>query len=86
VELVGGRSLLASYFSLVSCLAYFWTLMMEAICSSETSVDFQRTKRHYIPRDHLYENFKPYIMLLNSRRISVKVDVLKLSTCMKLGS
>jgi hypothetical protein len=22
---------------------------MEAICSSETSVDFQRTTRHYIP-------------------------------------
>jgi hypothetical protein len=26
---------------LVSCTAYFSTLKMEAICSSETSVDFQ---------------------------------------------
>jgi hypothetical protein len=28
---------------LVSCLAYFFTLKMEAISSSETSVDFQWT-------------------------------------------
>jgi hypothetical protein len=36
---------------------------MEAICSSETSVDFQQTTRRYIPedgalRDHRYENLK----------------------------
>jgi hypothetical protein len=29
------------------------TLKMEAICSSETSVDFQQTTRHYIP-DELF--------------------------------
>jgi hypothetical protein len=33
---------------LVSCLAYSWTLKMEGICSSETSVVFQRTTRLYI--------------------------------------
>jgi hypothetical protein len=33
---------------LVYCLAYS-TLKMEAKCSSGTSVDFQRTTRHYIP-------------------------------------
>jgi hypothetical protein len=38
-------------FTLVSCLAYSSTLKMEAKCSSETSVDFQRTTRHYIPED-----------------------------------
>jgi hypothetical protein len=37
--------------ALVSCLAYTSTLKMEAICSSETSVDFQRATRRYIPED-----------------------------------
>jgi hypothetical protein len=35
----------------VSCLAYSSSLKMEAICSSETSVDFQRTTRRYILQD-----------------------------------
>jgi hypothetical protein len=32
------------------------SLKMEAICSSETSVDYQRTTLRY-----LYENLKPYM-------------------------
>jgi hypothetical protein len=36
---------------LVSCLAYTSTLKMEAVRSSETSVDFQWTTRRYIPED-----------------------------------
>jgi hypothetical protein len=36
---------------LVSCSAYFFTLKVEAICSSETSVDTHRTTRRYIPED-----------------------------------
>jgi hypothetical protein len=36
-------------FTLVSCSAYPSTLKMEAICSSETSVDFQLTTRRYMP-------------------------------------
>jgi hypothetical protein len=40
---------------------------MEAICSSETSVDFQRITRRYIPEDiglhnHRCENLKSYII------------------------
>jgi hypothetical protein len=38
-------------FTLVSCSAYFFILKMEAICSSETSVDTQRTTLRYIPKD-----------------------------------
>jgi hypothetical protein len=38
-------------FMLVSCLAYSSTLNMEAICSSENSVNFQRTTWHYISED-----------------------------------
>jgi hypothetical protein len=39
---------------------------MEATCSSETSVDFEWTTRHYIPEDrtahkHCCKNFKPYM-------------------------
>jgi hypothetical protein len=49
-------------FTLVSCSAYFPTLKMEAICSSETSADFQRTTRRYIPEDithnHRCKNLK----------------------------
>jgi hypothetical protein len=38
-------------FTLISYLAYFSLLKMDAIFSSETSVDFQRNTRHYIPKD-----------------------------------
>jgi hypothetical protein len=38
-------------FTLVSCSTYSSALKMEAICSSETSVDFQRTTLHYILGD-----------------------------------
>jgi hypothetical protein len=37
--------------SRLRCSAYSSTLKMEAICSSETSIDFQRTARRYIPED-----------------------------------
>jgi hypothetical protein len=35
---------------------YGLTLKMKAICSSETSVDFQRTTRRYIPEDRTLNN------------------------------
>jgi hypothetical protein len=35
-----------------------WTLRMEAIYSSETSVDTQRTKRRFIPED---DTFQPFV-------------------------
>jgi hypothetical protein len=38
-------------FTLISCSAYSSTLKMEAICSSETSVEFQRITQRYIPED-----------------------------------
>jgi hypothetical protein len=38
-------------YMLVSCLAYSSTLKIEATCYSETSVDFQRIARRYIPED-----------------------------------
>jgi hypothetical protein len=55
-------------FTLVSILAYSYNLKIEAIRSSETSVDFQRTTRRYIPEystlhNHRCENLKSYILL-----------------------
>jgi hypothetical protein len=49
----------------VSCSAYSSILKMEAIYSSETSIDFQRTTWRYIPEDsivhnHRCENLKSY--------------------------
>jgi hypothetical protein len=44
---------LSPAFTLASCLAYSSTLKMEATCLSETSVDFQRTTRRYIPEDRI---------------------------------
>jgi hypothetical protein len=46
----------------ISCSAYFSTLKMGAICSSKTSVDFQRTTRRYIPLPPLWE---PQIITIN---------------------
>jgi hypothetical protein len=38
-------------FMLVSCLAYYSALKIKAICSPETSVEFQRITRPCIPED-----------------------------------
>jgi hypothetical protein len=51
----------------------FSTLKVEAIYSSETSVDTQRTTRLYIPEDgtlhnHRCENLKSYICLVNFKQ------------------
>jgi hypothetical protein len=40
----------------VSCLAHSLTMKMNAICSSETLVDFQWTTWHYIPEDSIPDN------------------------------
>jgi hypothetical protein len=58
------RAVVATGCMLASCSAYSSTLNMEAICSSETSLDFQRTARRYNPEDgtihnHRWENSKP---------------------------
>jgi hypothetical protein len=45
------EALLATCLTLLYRLTYSSTVKMEAICSSETSVDFQRTTRRYIPED-----------------------------------
>jgi hypothetical protein len=44
------QGLLATYFQAGFLLGLFFA-PEEAICSSETSVDFQRTARRYIPED-----------------------------------
>jgi hypothetical protein len=51
-----GRSLPPAL-TLVSCSTYS-TLKNEAICSSETSVEFQLTTRPYIPEDNTLHNHR----------------------------
>jgi hypothetical protein len=57
-------------FQLVSCSAYFSTLKMEAICSSETSLEFQRTTRRYIAKDSA----------LYIKKIKITFDVVLMKT------
>jgi hypothetical protein len=56
-RLVKGQVMLATCFTLVSYLACFSTLKMEATCSSEASVVIQRTTRCYIPEDRALHNY-----------------------------
>jgi hypothetical protein len=44
-------ALLATCFHAGFLLNFFFTLKMEAMCSSETSVDSRRTTQRYIPED-----------------------------------
>jgi hypothetical protein len=66
---------------LVSSWAYSSTMKMEAVRSSETSADTQRTTRSYIPEDstlhnHRCENLKSYIFIY-----SLLNDAASISDC-----
>jgi hypothetical protein len=66
----------------VSCSAYS-ALKMEAIYSSETSVDFQRTTRRYIPvdsilRNHGCENLKSYVVSFLSNIVQYKQESIRM--------
>jgi hypothetical protein len=79
---VAKRDCFPPAFTLDFYLAYSLTLNMEAICSSETSVDFQRNTRRYNPEDitlhnHRCENLKSYIL---SRVKAVTLDGVGLTT------
>jgi hypothetical protein len=57
-------------FLLVSCWAYSSTLKMEATCSSETSIDFERTTHQYIAQDKIpdpsfYHYYNQYAYICN---------------------
>jgi hypothetical protein len=51
VTFQASKNLLAACFTLVSAVAFYSDLKMEATCSSKTWVEFQRTARRYIPVD-----------------------------------
>jgi hypothetical protein len=51
-------ALLATCFTLLSCLSYSSTLKMEALCSSETSIEFQRTTWRYIREERTLYNHR----------------------------
>jgi hypothetical protein len=73
--------LLVTCFMLVYCVAYSSTLKMEATCSSETSVDYQRTAFCCFPEDitlpnHHSEDLKSYIIrcLTSGPRFELKTS------------
>jgi hypothetical protein len=76
-------TLLATYFHAGILL----TMNMEVTCSSETSVAFQRTTRHYIPEDrtlhnHRYENHKSYNNIqVRKHQTEHEIPVRSLSYC-----
>jgi hypothetical protein len=50
--------LIAISFTMFSWLSCFSTMKMEATCFSETSVDFQRSTRGYIPEDRTRHKYR----------------------------
>jgi hypothetical protein len=48
------KALVAACFLLTTHFAYALTLKMEAVCSSETSVNFYWATQHYIPVDSTF--------------------------------
>jgi hypothetical protein len=65
-----GGKLLITAFMLVFCLVYFSTLKAEVICS-ETSVDFQWTKRRYIPEDSTFHSLTATIRTAAVRPVTL---------------
>jgi hypothetical protein len=51
LQLIDVSVMLSACAMLVSCLDYSLTPKMKVTYASETSVDFQRTTRRYIPED-----------------------------------
>jgi hypothetical protein len=57
----------ATCFILVSCLAYFLTLKMEATYSTETSVDFQWTTQRYFAENNAMNAFNVNVTVMVTR-------------------
>jgi hypothetical protein len=57
--------------TLVSRWAYSFTLNTEAICSSEISVDIQRTTRNYIAEDRTHKEFVLFFLLPHFGKIKL---------------
>jgi hypothetical protein len=53
---LSSQALLVSFFLLVACLAYSYTLKMGVVFSSEKSVNSYQTTRHHIPVDSALHN------------------------------
>jgi hypothetical protein len=53
-DYVGYEGMLSTWFIMVSCLIYSFTLKMEAACFSKTSSDIQRTTQHHIQKDRSF--------------------------------
>jgi hypothetical protein len=61
--------------TLVSCLAYFCTQKMEVTCSSETSIDFQRTTEDRTLHNHRCDNSKSSRIMIDVNRHYSSEDI-----------
>jgi hypothetical protein len=64
------RVLLPTFFPVVSYLAYSSTMKIETICSSEMSVNFERTTRRYIPGGRTHHDLERLIWLAVLQEVS----------------
>jgi hypothetical protein len=62
-------ALLAVCILLVACLAYFSTLKMDAVYSSEMSVNFYQTTWHHIPEDSTLLKYAVTLEIFTKRNI-----------------
>jgi hypothetical protein len=62
---------------LVSSLVYYSALKIEAICSSETSVDFYKTAWRYIPGDRILKYADFVVLKLILRVVSAELQKVK---------
>jgi hypothetical protein len=63
------------FFTLVPCSTHYLTLKMEAICSSETSVDFQQITQCYIPEGSTLHNH--HHETLRSHMLAIMTDIFR---------
>jgi hypothetical protein len=88
----GGACRLQNPLCLLPASSWFlaWFILRPWTCSSETSADFQRTKRHYIAEDrclhnHRYENLKSYLSSYSLLNYKTVAHLLVLRNVVKLG-
>jgi hypothetical protein len=79
-----GRALLAACFLLVSRVAYSSTQKMEEIFSCETSGDFHRATRRYIPEDRALHNHRGDNLNSNYRYLISELTRLEMMVCLLL--
>jgi hypothetical protein len=79
------KALLATCFTLVSCMAYSSTLKLEATGTSEISgVDLQRTIWRYTPEDGTLHQMEHFLLFLSDSQLQVKCPLQQNSSYLQI--